>query len=194
VGNLASAVDELVALDVDGLPTAALGELLGELRRQINRLEGVYYRAVERFDRRGGAAEGGAESTQGWLRDNLLLAPATASRDVHLARELADLFPAVHAGMLDGGITPAHAQAATRLHHVVDDDTVRAIDPPLADAGSAPRAGCAAWSTSGCTPTPPTRRCAANRTTTPPAGCPPVPPSAGSASATGCSPRSPRKP
>jgi hypothetical protein len=131
VGNLASAVDELAAVELDDLPVAAVGDMIVDLRHQINRLEAEYLRMVERFDRRGGAVDCG--STAAWARNELRLSPTDAHRDVALARDLADVLPATMAAMSDGSISPAHAQAIARLRRTVGDQAVAAAEPHLAD-------------------------------------------------------------
>jgi hypothetical protein len=131
VGNLASVIDELNSIDLDDLPVATVGELIVETRRQINRLEAAYLRMVERFDRRGGAVDCG--STQSWARSELHLSPTDAHRDVALARDLADVMPATMAALRDGAISPAHAQAISRLRRTVGDAAVAAAEPHLAD-------------------------------------------------------------
>ena len=54
MGNLASAVDELLAVDPRELPTAAVGEEIIELYRQASRLQAAILDRVEAFDRTGG--------------------------------------------------------------------------------------------------------------------------------------------
>jgi hypothetical protein len=56
MSNLASAVDELLALDAHAISGPALGEQIIEARRQINRLEAGYLGMLEVFDRTGAAA------------------------------------------------------------------------------------------------------------------------------------------
>ena len=133
MGNLASAIDELLAVDPRELPETAVGELIVELRRQANRIDAAYYRLLENFDRRGGAVAD-AGTTQAWLRQTTNMSPSTASRDVHLARDLTDMLPATAAALADGEISPAHAQVIASLHPTLDADTVRRVEPHLADA------------------------------------------------------------
>jgi hypothetical protein len=132
MGNLASAIDELAAVDLDDLPVSAIGEDIAELTRQRNRLDAQILRRVERFDRRGGAVDHG--STQSWLRSELRMSSPDAHRDVTLARDLADVMPATMAAMADGSISSQHAQAIARLRRTIDDDAVVAAEPHLADA------------------------------------------------------------
>ena len=55
MGNLASVVDELLAVDPRELPSAALGEEIEELYRQVSRLRAAILDRVEAFDRTGAA-------------------------------------------------------------------------------------------------------------------------------------------
>jgi Domain of unknown function (DUF222) len=132
MGNLASAIDELSVVDVRAMPDAVLVDEIVDLARQINRLHAAYLTRLEVVDRRGGmAAEHG--STAAWLRSELRLAPAAASRDVHLSRDLADVLPMVAAAMADGDVSVAHAQVLAGLRKDLADDVVRSADPHLAD-------------------------------------------------------------
>jgi hypothetical protein len=53
MGNLASAVDELLAVDVREAPAAQLQEETAEILRQRNRLDAALLQRVEAVDRRG---------------------------------------------------------------------------------------------------------------------------------------------
>ncbi len=131
MGNLASAIDELAAVDLDDLPVSVIGDDIAELHRQRNRLDAQIVRRVERFDRRGGAVEHG--STQAWLRSEVRASPPDAHRDVALARDLADVLPATMKAMSDGSVSPQHAEAIARLRRTLDDHVVVAAEPHLAD-------------------------------------------------------------
>src|SRR4051812_43274521 len=104
MGNLASAVDELLAADVREEPDSVLAGEVVELRRQITRLEAAYYDRVAVLDGHGIGNEEHAGSTAGWLRASTHLAPSKASRDVRLARDLTEL-PATRTALGDGSIT-----------------------------------------------------------------------------------------
>jgi hypothetical protein len=132
MSNLASAVDELLALDVDAMPGPALLEQVVELRKQLNRGEAAYLRLLERADRSGAAlAESG--STQAWLREQTHISPSAAHRDVGLARDLADALPATKAALTDGTISPTHAHAISQLRPMVADETISRIEPHVLD-------------------------------------------------------------
>jgi hypothetical protein len=132
MGNLASAVDELLAVDARSLPGPALAAQIIELRRQINRCEAAYLEMLEVFDRSGGAAATHG-STAAWARDQLCLSPSTGSRDVHLARDLADVLPATRAALADGRLSPTHAQIIASLRDVISADALAAAEPHLVE-------------------------------------------------------------
>lgn len=52
MAELAAAVDELVAQDLDGLPDAVLAERVLALRRLIDRLKGVWLKELAAMDTR----------------------------------------------------------------------------------------------------------------------------------------------
>ena len=68
MGNLVSAVDELLAVDPRDMPTVALGEEIVELYRQASRLQAAILDRVEAFDRLGGAQATPHVTTAAWLR------------------------------------------------------------------------------------------------------------------------------
>ncbi len=132
MGNLASAIDELFAVDARALPDAALVDEVVEIDRAINRLKAAFLARVEVLDRRGAlSAEHG--STAAWLRGELRFSPSAASRHVHLARDLADVLPSVAAAMADGALSVEHAQQLAGLRKDLSDEAVRSADPHLAD-------------------------------------------------------------
>jgi hypothetical protein len=140
VGNLASALDELLAVDVRGLPDEVLVEEIVELDRAMNRCQAADLARLEVLDRRGGMASRHG-STAAWLRGALRLSPSRAYRDVHLARDLADVLPNVAAAMADGDVSATHAQVLAGLRK--DDAAIsRIISGPLSeilDAGRTTR-------------------------------------------------------
>src|SRR6266571_1188437 len=76
-------LDQLAAADPAGLPDPLAAEEVLRLRRQLDRLEAVWQRALAVVDGRGAAgAEVGvvAPSTAGWLRARLRMSHTTASQ------------------------------------------------------------------------------------------------------------------
>lgn len=132
MSNLASAVDELLAVDVRGLPDVVLVDEVMEIRRLISRLEAAYLARVEVLDRRGGVA-GEHGSTAAWLRMATRCSPTVAGRDVHLARDLADALPVTAAALADGRISVAHAQLIASLRTELTDAAVAAVEPHLVE-------------------------------------------------------------
>lgn len=132
MGNLVSAVDELLSTDVADLPDALLGEEIVELRRQANRIEAAYLTRLEAFDRRG-AASADRGSTQAWLREACRLAPNRAHRDVHLARDLADVLPATRAALGDGELSVEHAQLIASLRPAIKPEALASAEPHLVE-------------------------------------------------------------
>jgi hypothetical protein len=132
MSNLAFAVDELLALDVDAMPGAALLEHVEELARQRNRLDAAYLKLLERADR-SGAAMADHGSTQAWLRTATRVTGTVAHRDVHLARDLADVFPLTTGALADGDITLAHAQVITGMRIAVGDEVVAKVERHVVD-------------------------------------------------------------
>jgi Domain of unknown function (DUF222)/HNH endonuclease len=132
MGNLASAVDELLAVDPRDLAGPELAEQILEARRQINRLEAAYHQLLVVFDRTG-AAGADRGSTAAWVRSELHLSPAAASRDVHLARDLADVLPVTRVAMDDGDLSPAHARVIASLRGSISADALEAAEPHVVD-------------------------------------------------------------
>jgi Domain of unknown function (DUF222)/HNH endonuclease len=132
MGNLGSVVDELLAVDPRALPSVALGEEIAEISRQLSRLQAAYLDRVEAFDRTGAAlADHG--STAAWLRAKTRATPNASYRDVHLARDLADVLPAARAALRDGAINPTQAQQIASLRSSIGDDALRSAEPHLVE-------------------------------------------------------------
>src|SRR3954447_26634644 len=127
MGNLASAVDELLAVDVREAPAAQLqGEAL-EILRQRNRLDAAYLARVEAIDRRGLVPDEHV-TTASWLRHEARLSPTAAHRDVQLARDVTDVLPLTAAAMTDGDVSTGHARQIASLRRVITDDALRQVE------------------------------------------------------------------
>lgn len=135
MSGLAAAVDALLAVDVKVLDETAAMERLLEVERELRRLSAVKLRLLERVDRSGAAAAGHG-STAAWLRTVTGCGPVSASRQVHLARDLADVLPNCAASLAEGEISVAHAQVAAGLRRDAADEDVRRADPALAAAAA----------------------------------------------------------
>jgi hypothetical protein len=131
MGNLASAIDELAACDLDAMPGPVLLAEITELLRQRDRLNAVYLRMLERADRTG-AVLSDHGSSAAFLRTAARMSPQHAHRDVHLTRDLTDSLPGTAAALADGDISVEHAQVMTALTRLSDD--IRAdVEPHLVD-------------------------------------------------------------
>jgi hypothetical protein len=132
VGSLASAIDELFVVDSQTLPGPELADRMVEVRRQINRAEAAYLDMLVVFDRSGGALANHG-STAAWAQAELHLSPNVASRDVHLARDLADVLPATRAAMAHGDLSPAHAQVLASLRTAINSEALASAEPHLVE-------------------------------------------------------------
>src|SRR3954470_21034485 len=126
MGNLASAVDELQAVDVREASAAQLQDEVADIVRQRHRLDAEYLRRVEAIDRRGLLAEEHF-NTQSWLRTESRMSPTTAHRDVRLGRPMADVLPLTAAALADGGISVEHAQPIAGLRRVLTDSALTQV-------------------------------------------------------------------
>jgi hypothetical protein len=133
MGNLASAVDELLAVDPREVPSVALGEEIVELYRQASRLQAAILDRVEAFDRTGGAQATPHVTTAAWLRAMTRLSPTASYRDVHLARDLVDVLPATRAALRDGVINPTQAQQIASLRPAIGDEALSKAEPHLVE-------------------------------------------------------------
>src|SRR3954447_14747119 len=109
MSELRSAIDGLGAVDVAGLPDAALAEELAEIRVAVNRLEAQFQRILTVFDARGIAEQQGRLSTASWLTQHLRFDPADATRRVRLSRRLGET-PVASAAFDAGEIAVDHAR------------------------------------------------------------------------------------
>ncbi|MGH8902155.1 MAG: hypothetical protein ACRDYA_10850, partial [Egibacteraceae bacterium] len=86
MGELRSAVDALATLDLDELDNTTLGELIVDISRQHDRLEGIRHRLVGEHDRRLAWKADGARSEKQWLRDACRLSGGEAASRTNTAR------------------------------------------------------------------------------------------------------------
>lgn len=131
MGNLQSAVDEILALDAHELGPD-LGPKLVEVRREIDRLEAGWTKLLRSFDRDCRWADDGALSAKAWLRHHCRLAPGAASDRVTVARRLREL-PATEAAFADGDIGYAHVRVIARATGDLQPWVVDELEPVLAE-------------------------------------------------------------
>jgi hypothetical protein len=103
-----SAVDELAALDVDGLDDATVATGLVDVRRVRARLAAVEARLIGEVDRRRHWAAERYRSTAAWLAASDNTSVTGAREDVRLARRLRSM-PATEAALAAGDISVDHA-------------------------------------------------------------------------------------
>lgn len=186
LGNLASAVEELLAADPLELPAAALGEEIVEIHKRLNRLSAAHLDRLVVFDR-SGAAKADHGSPSAWLRAETRMSPNVSYRDVRVARDLADVLPATRAALRDGAINATQAQQIASLREDITDEALRRAEPHLADYASRVSTQELVGAIKHVKHMYGRRRWhATSRTTTPPAGCTPRPRSQAWVSATGC--------
>src|SRR6059058_4663104 len=107
MGNLASAVDELLAVEAREAPAAQLREEVVEIHRQVNRLNAALLTRVEAADR-GGMVPEEYGTTAAWLWRELRVSPTVAHRTVRLGRNLIDVLPLTARAMADGDVSVDH--------------------------------------------------------------------------------------
>jgi Domain of unknown function (DUF222)/HNH endonuclease len=145
LAGLAAVVNGLAAEDPDGLTDAVLAEEVLELRRLVDRLEGLWLRKLTALDARGAAgADQGVQavSTASWLRNRLRMGANAATSSIQVARAVfRGPLTGTAQALTAGEISPAHARVvAVGTHHLphqvaVDAEptlvaAARRLDPP----------------------------------------------------------------
>ena len=137
---LAADVEGLAAQDLDRLTDAALADQVAQLRRLGDRLEGQWLRRLATVDARGAAGaelDQPAASTASWLRGQLRMGAAAASRSVRTARALFRGPLAQTAQALTGGaISPAHAAVLAAGTQELPDQVTVAAEPVLLETAA----------------------------------------------------------
>jgi hypothetical protein len=135
---LATAVQDLAAQDLDGLPDATLAEGVLQLRRLVDRLEGHWLKELADLDARGAAgAEDGVQagSTAGWLRARLRMGAGAAHSSVRTARALfRGPLPQTAQALTDGELSVAHATVVAHGTHDLDDHLTAEAEPVPVEA------------------------------------------------------------
>jgi hypothetical protein len=112
------AVDALAAVDPAELDPAALGVLIKEVDRLVDRLTGLSHRAVAAQGRTAGWRVDGARSHKQWLAEHCRLSPGQAAARARTAKQLAQLpetAEALTAGRIGTGAARIAAQAVRDL-------------------------------------------------------------------------------
>jgi hypothetical protein len=131
MGNLESAVDELVVEDLAELTGSQLAERLLRIDRLANCVEAERLRTVRVFSRSGAWADDGSLSVKAWLRRHCRMAPGAASETVSVARRLEEL-PATDAAFADGEISYSHVRVITKATGDLQPCVVDQLEPVLA--------------------------------------------------------------
>jgi hypothetical protein len=133
LATLAADIEALATQDLRRVPDATLAEEVLQLRRLLDRLEGLWLRTLAVVDARGAAgAEDGlqAGSTAAWLRTRLRLAPRTAASMVRTARALfRGPLPATAQALCAGAISVAHASVVAHGTQDLPDHVRVEADP-----------------------------------------------------------------
>ena len=127
VSELRSAVDELIAADLDDLDNTALGELIVKVSRQRDRLDGFCHRLIAEHDRRLAWKADGARSEKEWLQDACRLSSGEAAARTNTARNL-EVLPATAAALADGTISAGQARVAAQAVRDLPSDALGGLD------------------------------------------------------------------
>src|SRR3954471_11268958 len=130
VSAVAAAIDGLAAVDVGGMPAAALGAHIRALMVERDRLDGAIERALGVFDAAGYGEADGAASTASWLRGRCRVSGGEASARVRTARMLRQL-PATAAALEAGAVSLAHARVIAQLAADTDLAATRRVEEQL---------------------------------------------------------------
>ena len=138
VGLVAVATQALAAEDLDQLSDGALVADTARLRQELDRLTGQWLRRLAAVDARGAAGadhDQPALSTAAWLRHHLRLGASTARSAVRTARALfGGALPATAQAVLEGAISPAHAQVVADGTLELPDHVKLNAEPVLLEA------------------------------------------------------------
>ena len=135
VERLRAGLDELVAVDVVGLPDATLRSGLQELMAARNQLDAVAAAWLASFDTRNLADDDACRTSAVWLRGYARCSDHAASGQVKRARLLHDL-PAVAQAAGRGEVSAEHVDRICELAKQIGVEAVAPADQILADAAS----------------------------------------------------------
>jgi hypothetical protein len=135
---LVAELQGLAAQDVGRLPDGARSQRVKTLRGLVDRVEGHWLAELAHLDARGAAgAEDGVQagSTAAWLRARLRMGAGTASSFVRTARALyRGPLAATAQALIDGELSPAHAQVLAAGTHDLPDHLAADAEPVLVEA------------------------------------------------------------
>jgi hypothetical protein len=135
-GTLEAGVDALAAVDVSGLPIAALQDVIARASAASNRLDGVLSRAVGELQVRGSGQvpdpdrAGMVLPTPAWLRHATHSTGTAAGRRIRTSIALREL-PLVRDAIVDGQITGEHGRVLSKLVGKIEPTALLASQPEL---------------------------------------------------------------
>jgi hypothetical protein len=107
VGELQSALDALVAEDLDGMAAEQLLDRSARLAHTINRLQAEFTRTVRRCETTQAAEHDGQSSMRPWLRNHLRLSAREAAGVVRNGRTIEQL-PVLESAFAAGAVSAEH--------------------------------------------------------------------------------------
>jgi hypothetical protein len=138
-GSLVGEVDALSRIDVSALPIAGLQDLVAETTSAIDRLTGLRSRALGELQVRGGGQvpdrDGQTCPMPAWLRSVASVTGNEAGRQLRTSVALREL-PLVSDAVVDGVISPEHAQVLTGLVGKIDPQALAASQPALIEVAT----------------------------------------------------------
>ena len=132
---LQAAVSRVLDDDDSGHSSAALGEDLIAIRREVERLEAGFADKMQRFELGRGHAADGAVSAVAWVRHACRMSQRDAAMRIGTAREL-PLLPLTKTAYRDGDIGVSHAAIIAHLAKQLGDqhrDAMTAAEPVLVE-------------------------------------------------------------
>jgi hypothetical protein len=107
---LVGVLEELEAIDIDGLDASALGGLLISIAQVRGRVDACEARVLAAFDRAGGPKRDGAVDAAAWLTKATRASRSAAKRAVQRAKAVAAL-PALGELLAAGAVSAGHVEA-----------------------------------------------------------------------------------
>jgi hypothetical protein len=138
-GSLVAEVDALSRIDVSGLPISGLQDFVAKTTSAIDRLTGLRSRALGELQVRGGGQvpdrDGQVCPMPAWLRSVAKMTGNEAGRQIRTSVALREL-PLVSDAVVDGVISPEHAQVLTGLVGKIDAQALAASQPALIEVAT----------------------------------------------------------
>ena len=110
LGWVGADIDDLLAIAPDTIGIQDVADVLRGIDAQVNRLQAYSLAVTASFDRRDGAKQVEARSTQDFLQRQLRRSPGQANDTLNTARALEEGHDATREAMNQGRISPDHAR------------------------------------------------------------------------------------